>query len=114
DAPVFAVVRGAWLVAGLCEIRARYRVAATARRDSVVWPLVDRLPAQPAVAKAYVRASFGVTDVAAQRAIDRLVDSGVLRAPKSAARNRVWVAEDIIRVLDEFAEGARRVRGGPR
>ncbi|WP_280502850.1 Fic family protein [Nocardia farcinica] len=114
DATFFAVDRGARLVARLCEIRDRYRAAVTARRDSVVWPLIDRLPAQPAVDNAYVRASFGVTDVAAQRAIDRLVDSGVLRAPKSAARNRVWVAEDIIRVLDEFAEGARRVRGGQR
>lgn len=114
DATFFAVDSGDRLVARLCEIRDGYRAAVTARRDSVVWPLIDRLAAQPVVGNAYVRETFGVTDVAAQRAIDRLVDAGVLRAPKARARNRIWVAEEIVRALDEFAEGARRVRGGQR
>ncbi|MGY0498036.1 hypothetical protein ACWZHB_06005 [Nocardia sp. FBN12] len=73
--------------------------------------MIDSLIAQPVVNSAYVAGTFGTSGVAAQRAIDRLVQSGVLREVSQRARNRVWQADGILTALDDFAAGIGRVRG---
>ena len=110
DATFVAVERGRVLVENLNDVRSTYRERLTARRDSVAWQIVDALIGQPVVDNAYVTGQFGVSDVAAQRAIDRLVDVGVLRSAGHRLRNRVWQADDVLRALDDFA--AQIKRGG--
>jgi hypothetical protein len=56
--------------------------------------------------------ALDATTPALLRAIDRLVDAAVLVEATGAARNRVWIAPDILDALDRFAARAgRRVRG---
>lgn len=111
DATFYAVGTGRRMVDELRSVRATYRQQTTARADSVVWKVIDSLIAQPVVNSTYVAETFGTSGVAAQRAIDRLVESGVLREVSQRARNRVWQADGILTVLDDFAAGIRRVRG---
>ncbi|GAD87652.1 hypothetical protein NCAST_36_00340 [Nocardia asteroides NBRC 15531] len=111
DATFYAIGSGRGLVDELRAVRAAYREQTTARADSAAWRLIDRLIAQPVVNSTYVTESFGISGVAAQRAIDRLVESGVLREVSQRARNRVWQADGILTALDDFAAGIRRVRG---
>ncbi|WP_338890618.1 hypothetical protein [Rhodococcus sovatensis] len=54
--------------------------------------------------------TFGVSDMSAQRAIDRLVDAGVLHQTSKGRRNRVWQAGEMLDALDRFAERTRRAR----
>lgn len=70
DATFYAVGTGRRLVDELCAVRAAYRERTIARADSVVWPLIDSLIAQPVVTGSYVAESFGISGVAAQRAVD--------------------------------------------
>ncbi|MFC9969135.1 hypothetical protein [Nocardia ignorata] len=88
-------------------MRTGYREQTTARADSVVWKVIDSLIAQPVVNSTYVAETFGISAVAAQRAIARLVQSGVLRLVSQRARNRVWQADAILTALDDFAAGVR-------
>ncbi|MGW6729195.1 Fic family protein [Nocardia sp. NPDC055029] len=111
DATFYAIGSGRRLVDELRSVRAAYREQTTARADSAAWKLIDRLIAQPVVNSTYVVESFGISGVAAQRAIDRLVECGVLREVSQRARNRVWQADGILTALDDFAAGVRRVRG---
>ncbi|MEV0437072.1 Fic family protein [Nocardia sp. NPDC050413] len=111
EATFYAVGAGRRLVEDLRAVRTGYREQTTARADSVVWKVIDSLIAQPVVNSAYVAETFGISAVAAQRAIDRLVQSGVLREVSQRARNRVWQADAILTALDDFAAGVRRVRG---
>lgn len=111
DATFYAIGSGRRLVDELRSVRATYREQTTARADSAAWKLIDRLIAQPVVNSAYAVESFGISGVAAQRAIDRLVESGVLREVSQRTRNRVWQADGILTALDDFAAGIRRVRG---
>ncbi|WP_062994645.1 Fic family protein [Nocardia mikamii] len=111
DATFFAIGDGRTLVEQLRSVRARYRAITTARADSVVWAVIDSLVAQPIVTTAYLIRTFDISGVAAHRAIDRLVEAGVLREVTRQARNRVWQADEILAALDEFAAGIRRVRG---
>ncbi|GEM30431.1 Fic family protein [Nocardia neocaledoniensis NBRC 108232] len=111
DAAFYAIGSGRRLVGELRSVRAAYREQTTARADSTAWKLIDRLVAQPVVNSGYVVEAFGISGVAAQRAIDRLVESGVLREVTQRARNRVWQADAILTALDDFAAGIRRVRG---
>ncbi|NNH72000.1 Fic family protein [Nocardia uniformis] len=110
DATCYATGSGAELVSRLSATRMSYRERTTARSDSFVWRVIDTLVAQPVVNTTYVADRFGISGVAAQRAIDRLVDSGVLREASNRARNRVWQADEILGALDDFAAGIRRVR----
>ncbi len=42
------------------------------------------------------------------RALDALVERGVLRSANSRRRNRIWLAEPVLRALDEFSARAGR------
>ncbi|WP_157102181.1 Fic family protein [Nocardia caishijiensis] len=109
-ATFYAVGAGRRLVEDLRAVRTGYREQTTARADSVVWKVIDSLLAQPVVNSAYVAETFGISAVAAQRAIDRLVQSGVLREVSQRARNRVWQADAMLTALDDFAAGIGRAR----
>ncbi|MBJ8341063.1 Fic family protein [Antrihabitans sp. YC3-6] len=109
DAVFFAIGSGRRLVDDLRAVRDSFNDRLTARRDSVAWRIADAVIGQPVINNSYVTSQFGVTDVAAQRAIDRLVECGVLRSGAQRARNRVWQADDVLRALDDFAARIRRV-----
>ena len=111
DATFFAIGNGQRLVENLREVRASYSERITARSDSIAWRIADILLGQPVISNAYVVNKFGVSDVAAQRGIDRLVEAGVLRSGAQRDRNRIWQADDVLRILDDFASSIRRVRG---
>lgn len=111
DAVFFAIGSGTQLVEELSSIRAEYREKTTARSDSIAWRVIDVLVAQPVIDNAYLTRTFEVSDVAAQRAIDRLVEFGVLHEVSQRSRDRVWQADYILAALDDFAAGIRRVRG---
>lgn len=71
---------------------------------------MDLLLRQPVVDNKLVTSTLGVTGANAQIAIDRLVDAGILAQITDGRRNRIWQAEDVVRVLDEFAARAKRRR----
>ncbi|SNS94725.1 Fic family protein [Rhodococcoides kyotonense] len=103
-----AVANGRTLVDDLAAARERFLDGLVARRDSVVWRLVDAIVAQPVIDNAFVRKAFGVSGMAAQRAIDRLVDAEILHQTSKGRRHRVWQADEILEALDRFAERTRR------
>lgn len=105
-----AVTGGRRLVDDLASARAGHIERIVARSDSIVWKLVDALVAQPVVDNAYVRSTFGVSEIAAQRAIDKLAEADILHQTSKGRRNRVWQADEILAALDLFADGIRRVR----
>lgn len=103
-----AVSNGRRLVDDLVEARAGFDDRIAARRDSVVWRLADSLIGQPVIDIAYVERTFGVSNMAAGRAIERMVEAGVLTQTSKGRRNRVWQADAVLEALDDFAERIRR------
>jgi Fic family protein len=105
-----AVQNGRILVADLESVQAEWRGRIRARQDSAAHRLVGILLRQPVIGAAAAAAQLGVSTVNAQVAIDRLVDAGVLTQITDGRRNRIWLAKDVVRVLDEFAPRAKRRR----
>ncbi|RRQ27361.1 Fic family protein [Rhodococcus sp. Eu-32] len=103
-----SVANGRMLVDDLASARDQFIDRIVARRDSVAWKLIDALVAQPVIDNDFVRRTFGVSDMSAQRAIDRLVDAEILHQTSKGRRNRVWQADEILGALDRFAERTRR------
>ena len=66
---------------------------------------------QPVVNTKTVAAELRISEVAAQGAIDRLVDAEVLTKISAGQRNRIWQAPEILAALDAFGARARRRRG---
>ncbi|MCM3658104.1 Fic family protein [Agromyces mediolanus] len=106
-----AVQNGRRLVDDIEAAMAGWAERVTARSDSAVHRVKQYLPMQPVVNAKTVAQELGISDVAAQNAIDRLVDAGVLTKISEGRRNRLWQAGEILAALDAFGERARRRRG---
>ncbi|MCH7526303.1 MAG: hypothetical protein IID39_02595 [Planctomycetes bacterium] len=86
----------------LLDLRERYREAFhSARSPALLLKLIDELFAAPAMTAARAAEVLRVTPTTAQRNIDKLVRSGILRETTGRKRYRVFLADEIIRVLSE-------------
>ncbi len=108
EAALVAVEEAETLLDDMVAWRAQVTERLTARRDAVVWPLLDLLISQPVVNTTYVCEHLKVSVPAALRAIEQLVDAGALAEGTGLQRRRVWIAADVLQVLDTFAEALRR------
>lgn len=107
----FAAMRnGRILVGDLEAVQIDWRARITARRDSAAHRLVDELLRQPVIDNGSAATHLGISAVNAQVAIDRLVEAGILTQITDGRRNRIWLAKDVVRVLDEFGARAKRRR----
>ena len=110
EASFAAVHNGRVLVQDLEAVQGQWREKVKVRRDSSVHRLLNVLLRQPVINGATAAEQLGITTVNAQVAINRLVDVGVLTQITDGRRNRIWVAEDVVQVLDQFAARAKRRR----
>lgn len=110
EASFAAVHNGRILVDDLEIVQGEWRGRISARRDSAAHRLVDVLLSQPVIGAAAAAAQLGISTVNAQVAIDRLVDANILTQITDGRRNRIWLAKDVVGVLDEFAARAKRRR----
>lgn len=103
-----AVKNGRALVDDIQDAEKSWDVRVIARSDSSVHRVRKYLLRQPVVNTKTVATELGISDVAAQSAIDRLVEASVLTQMSVGNRNRIWQAPEILDALDAFGERARR------
>ncbi|MGV9709984.1 Fic family protein [Gordonia sp. NPDC003424] len=109
-AALSAVDNGTRLVSDLRHIRAQWDDRLRVRRGSGAQKLMDTLLRQPVVDRKTTATELGISPDNAGRAIQPLVDAGILRELTGFTRNRMWHAVEVTDALDEFA--ARAVRRG--
>ncbi|MCU1534592.1 MAG: hypothetical protein JWR53_1073 [Glaciihabitans sp.] len=109
----YAVVNGRQLVRDIGKIETDWedkmrglRSDAAARRASVL------AIAHPVLNSDLVIRELSVAPPTAFRALDALVERGVLQAANSQRRNRIWLAEPVLNALDDFAARAGRRQVG--
>lgn len=110
EASFAAIANGRRLVRDLREIRGRWTLTVTSRRDAATWRLADLLVRQPVVDAATVADELGISADNAMRPITPLVEAGVLSEFTGFARNRMWQAREVLDALDAFAARAMRSR----
>lgn len=109
DATRFAAATGRVLVDDLADELERSRgLLDGLRSDAAARRLLPLLVGQPVVNTRYVAQALGTNDVTAQRAIDALVERGVVTERTGFRRNRVWQHVGMLDVLDAYAEAIRR------
>lgn len=106
-----AVNNGRTLVAELHAVRDGWNAAVTARRGASAWRVADLLLGQPIVDSPLVQHQLGITAPAALRAIEQLVEAGVLTRVSGRQRYRRYSAPEVLAALDAFAVRSGR-RGG--
>lgn len=107
----YAVINGRQLVEDIREVQSGWeekmrglRSDAAARRVAVL------AIAHPVLNYDLVARELAIAPTTALRALEALVDRGILRPANSNRRNRVWLAEPVLRSLDDFAARAGRRR----
>jgi Fic family protein len=103
-----AVGNGRRLVTDLTEIYAGWQQTLPSRQGSAARRLLPHLLSQPAVAVKHIQQHLGVSQPAAQRAVDQLVEAGILRQISTGKRDRAWIAREVITALDNFATRSGR------
>jgi Fic family protein len=93
-----AVARAARLLALQRDYRSRVQKA---RSSSLLIKLIDALFVTPAITAGGVGELLSITATPAQNALDRLIDAGILEEVTGQKRNRVYLAREIVRVIDE-------------
>jgi Fic family protein len=108
EAAFSAVNNGRALNRDVSDLYADWEHHITARRDAAVWRVLPHLVRQPAITIRFVQEATGVSNPAAQNAVDQLLAAGIVTPATENQRNRVWIADGIIDALDEFAARAGR------
>ncbi|TDW81002.1 Fic family protein [Kribbella sp. VKM Ac-2566] len=103
-----AVGNGRRLVSDLTEIYADWQQVLPSRKGSAARRLLPHLLSQPAVTIAHVQQHLDVSQPAAQRAVDQLVEAEILKQISTGKRDRAWIAREVITVLDDFAARSGR------
>jgi hypothetical protein len=103
-----AVANGRQLILELSGVREDWNQRIRARRDASAWRLADVLIRQPVVDAATVAAELDTTTKNVLRAVDPLVEAGVLTEFTGFARNRMWQSPEVLAALDGFAARAGR------
>ena len=107
----YAVVNGRQLVRDISGIEAEWEERMRGLRSDAAARRVSALAiAHPALNSDLVARELGVASPTAFRALDALVERGVLRTANSQRRNRIWLAEPVLNALDDFATRAGRRR----
>lgn len=85
----------------LQQLRADYRDrVATARSSALLGTLVDALFEAPALSVRRAREILGVTHRAANNNVEKLVDEGILTEATGRKRDRIYLATEIVTLLD--------------
>ncbi|MGF0314268.1 Fic family protein [Nocardia fluminea] len=97
----------------LAALPQRWRDRARPRGGSADEALITNLLAHPILTVAGANAITATTDSATYRALERLVDVGILDVVSDSKRNRIWAATDILAELDALnAAIGRRTTAG--
>ena len=108
EATFAAIGNGRQLAQELVDIHAGWTASITARRDATIWQVLPLLLSQPVITSAAVQRTTGLSQPAADQVIRRLHDADVLTKASGGQRYVAWVATEVTRALDEFAQRARR------
>ncbi len=109
----YAVVNGRQLARDIGSIETEWENKMRGLRSDAAARRVSTLAiAHPVLNSDIVARELGVAPPTAFRALDALVERGVLTAANSQRRNRIWLAEPVLHALDDFAARAGRRRVG--
>lgn len=108
NAALSAIRNGKLLVADLHRVRADWDKRLRVRRGSSARKLVEVLFRQPVIDSRTAAVELDMSPTNVRRAIQPLVDAGILNEFTGFNRNRMWHAKDVTGALDEFARRSIR------
>jgi len=109
-----AVADAGQLSSDLAALESRWQVAVTSRRGSAAERALTVLLTHPVVTVDDLASLTGVSFQAANTAVARLVDAGVLTSTGSVARNRLFEARDVFTLLTKYERSLAAVSGNTR
>jgi Fic family protein len=108
DAAFVAIGNGRQLARDLLAVYEDWSEAITARRTASVWKVLPMLLSQPAVTSSVIQETTGLSQPAADNVVAQLREAGIVTKAAGVQRYLVWVATDVTKALDDFADRARR------
>lgn len=108
EASFRAIKNGTQLAEDVTSIAESWKTKITARKDAAVWRVIELLESRPVVNAAVLETELGLDYLRSKRAMDLLVENGVVIGVDKYKRGRFWRAPEMLSALDAFAERAGR------
>lgn len=108
DATFSALSNGRRLVTDLRQIREDWSRRVQARRGATAWRVLEIVMRHPVVNAHTIATALGIPVSNVYRALEPLVNAGVLVESTNNKRDRLWRAPDVLSALDSFAARAGR------
>jgi Fic family protein len=103
DATFAALANGRQLLADLHRVRAEWAQRVKARRDAAAWKVTEIVVRHPVVNAPSLSRELGIPQTNVYRALQPLIDAGVLVEFTNNKRDRLWRAPHVLEALDAFA-----------
>jgi Fic family protein len=103
DATFAALANGRHLVGDLHRVRTDWAQRVKARSDATAWKVAEIVLRHPVVNAPSLSRELGISQTNVYRALQPLVDAGVLVEFTNNKRDRLWRAPDVLDALDAFA-----------
>lgn len=114
EAAFRGISHATWLMTAVEALLEQWRDNLVVRADALSRRVLEELPRQPVLNVSAVEHRFDTSNTAARRALEQLEDAGIIREFTGKQRSRLWVAEQLTDLLDEFGRRAgRRVQCNP-
>lgn len=108
EASTRAIANTRQMLGELIALRESWNARLTARRDAGVWALLDVAIRQPVFSAATAAEEVGVQVTNVYRLLDALVKADILQSKHEHRAGPVWRADEVLQILDRFAERAGR------
>lgn len=103
EAAFRGITEAHWLLSAVEKLLAEWRENLVARQDALSRKVLEELPRQPVLGVSVVEQRFKTSNTAARRALEQLEAAGIIREFSGRKRSRLWVADQITDLLDQFA-----------
>jgi Fic family protein len=103
-----ALANGRQLVADLDHMRTDWALRVQVRRGATAWKVAEIVVRHPVVNASWLSRELGITQTNVYRALQPLIDAGVLVEFTNKKRDRLWRAPEVLDALDAFATRAGR------
>jgi Fic family protein len=85
------------------NLQGEWRERATARKDALVWKLIDLLLSSPVVDVKFAVSELSASDPAVRTAIDQCLETGILKVLNNKKRDVLYEAPEVLKLFDRFA-----------
>lgn len=90
------------LVKEITELKAKWETSVDARKDAIIWKMLDDIIIQPVFDLEYFEKKYSISNRAVRNNVDKLVNSNIVIIRGHNKRKAYYEAKEVIKLIEDF------------